>query len=452
MSTGPPGGWRQPRSRFVEWAETIDPRRPLRSPWLWTGAALSYTAMVLLCAVAPGIRDSFRVDPLPVIAVQIAWLAFTLGFYAHGDRRSMTPRVRGVAVLVVTFLLQLVLSATVASSEPPGTYVFAALPLLAIWLHVPMIGGSWRHPYPLLAHAAAMLFALALNPDSAHVAVFATIAPLGILGSLISGTLTAELSGQRAALARHRSAIWAQVLAARAEEVDRLSVDLQRARALAREAAEAQGIAIDRAEQLAESSRLELPAPQLRAQLASLEEALRRLARASDATRALGRDVPPSSEGARPVQAYASACDEAAAIATRFPHVAITCSASGPRAEAAHVAVGGGDEGFRRILEVAIANACEGDGAAGASRVELRIADEPQLQLLTLEVSDDGPGFPAALLAAPIAPFVTTKTGGSGLGLYTAERLARAAGGFLRRENGAGRGARLTIFLPEAAP
>jgi signal transduction histidine kinase len=190
------------------------------------------------------------------------------------------------------------------------------------------------------------------------------------------------------------------------------------------------------------------PAADVRASLTALEEALRRLARSAEETRALGRCSPPSSEGAVAIEVYPLARAAVAELAKRFPQVEITCRASSPRAESAGAAIGGGHEGLRRILEIVVTNACEGDGARGASRVEVLITDEPQLRLVTLEVRDDGPGFPPSLLAGPIEAFGTTKLGASGLGLYTAERLARAGGGFLRRENGAGGGGRVTVFLP----
>jgi signal transduction histidine kinase len=83
--------------------------------------------------------------------------------------------------------------------------------------------------------------------------------------------------------------------------------------------------------------------------------------------------------------------------------------------------------------------------------VEVIVSAEPGARLLAIEVSDDGPGFPPALLARPIAPFASTKPSASGLGLYIAERLARASGGLLRRENLEGGGARVAVYLPEAA-
>jgi signal transduction histidine kinase len=452
VSTGPPGGWPRPHSRFVEWAEQIDPelRRLFQFPRRWLIAVIAYSTAIAGISAIPGLRDFFRVDPVPVVAAQLLALAVTMTVYQYENIHPLSPFPRGAGVLAIAFFFQLVFSTTVACSDPPGTYVFAALPLMAIWLHVAAVGGSWRHPYPQLAHGAAMLAGLSLNPDPEHVAVFATIVPLGLAGSFISGSLTAELSGQRAALVSFRSAIGAQVLAGRRQDVDTLSGDLALAQRLRMEMGDALRAALGRAERLVEDARNELPATLLRAELAGLESSLRTLAGSSQQMRTLGRDVAPSSEGARPVEAFARAREAVAAVASRYPHVAIQCAASGPHAEKMRVTVGGGDDGFRRIVEYVVANACEGNGSNGATRVAVRINDEPQLRLATLEVSDDGPGFPVALLTAPVAPFVSTKAARNGLGLYTAERLARAAGGFLRRENGAGRGARVTVFLPEA--
>ena len=228
MSDGAPGGWPRPRSRFVEWTEQIDPelRRVFQFPRRWLIAVFAYASAIAGVSAIPGLRDFFGVDPVPVVAAQLLALAAMLTIYHYENLHPVSPYTRGIGALAIAFCFQLVFSTTVAFSNPPGTYVFAALPLLAIWLHVAAIGGSWRHPYPQLAHGAAMLVGLSLNPDDEHVAVFATIIPLGLAGSFISGSLTAELSGQRAALASFRSAIGAQVLAARRKDVETLSGDL----------------------------------------------------------------------------------------------------------------------------------------------------------------------------------------------------------------------------------
>ena len=66
---------------------------------------------------------------------------------------------------------------------------------------------------------------------------------------------------------------------------------------------------------------------------------------------------------------------------------------------------------------------------------------------VAISVCDDGPGFSAEHLAGPITGFQSTKADGTGLGLYTAERLVRASGGSVARENGPEGGARVTAVL-----
>jgi steroid delta-isomerase-like uncharacterized protein len=101
-------------------------------------------------------------------------------------------------------------------------------------------------------------------------------------------------------------------------------------------------------------------------------------------------------------------------------------------------------------LEHLATNACEGHDAAGARAVEIAVEEQPQLEALAVRVSDDGPGFSPEMLARPVAPFATSKQNGTGLGLYTAERLVRASGGSLRRENVPGGGAAVTVYLERA--
>ena len=112
----------------------------------------------------------------------------------------------------------------------------------------------------------------------------------------------------------------------------------------------------------------------------------------------------------------------------------------------------GGAESLRRILENTVVNACEGEGGVLPARIEVVVLTQPDTGSLAVEVRDDGPGFRSELLAAPISAFRTTKPGGTGLGLYTVERLVQASGGWLRRANRPGGGASVALFLPEARP
>ena len=64
-----------------------------------------------------------------------------------------------------------------------------------------------------------------------------------------------------------------------------------------------------------------------------------------------------------------------------------------------------------------------------------------------MEFSDNGPGFPEALLEQIFDPYVTTKEKGTGLGLAINRRLVKELGGEIRAENRLGGGATVIIQL-----
>ena len=81
-------------------------------------------------------------------------------------------------------------------------------------------------------------------------------------------------------------------------------------------------------------------------------------------------------------------------------------------------------------------------------RVEVAVFSGPSPDEVTLEVRDTGPGIPADKLGAVFEPYYTTKTEGSGLGLWIARQIATAHRGTLRVANGANGGAVFTLKLP----
>ncbi|MCK6553092.1 ATP-binding protein [Candidatus Binatia bacterium] len=70
---------------------------------------------------------------------------------------------------------------------------------------------------------------------------------------------------------------------------------------------------------------------------------------------------------------------------------------------------------------------------------------------LRMSVSDEGPGFPEPVLAAGGRPFVSTRAGGTGLGLAMVRRFARDLGGDIDLANLPARGACVTVTLPMAS-
>ena len=67
---------------------------------------------------------------------------------------------------------------------------------------------------------------------------------------------------------------------------------------------------------------------------------------------------------------------------------------------------------------------------------------------MTLEVRDNGPGFPKQLMPRIFEPYVTSKNRGSGLGLAIVKRIVEEHGGSVQARNLAKGGAQIEIRLP----
>lgn len=106
------------------------------------------------------------------------------------------------------------------------------------------------------------------------------------------------------------------------------------------------------------------------------------------------------------------------------------------------------DEGqIRQSVLNLVRNAAEAVAGRGHGHVTIRThADGDEV---TIEVADDGPGVPADLRARLFDPFVSTKDGGTGLGLALTHQIVRDHGGALTLEDG-GPGATFVIRLPRA--
>jgi len=122
-------------------------------------------------------------------------------------------------------------------------------------------------------------------------------------------------------------------------------------------------------------------------------------------------------------------------------HLELRMSSSLPR-----LRVAGGTEGLSRILLNLVANAYEGTGADVASKVVVEVSSVSGEQA-AISVWDDGPGFPAEVLAAAGAARVTSKRDGSGFGLALVHQIVGTSEGNVQLLNRPGRGAQVTITL-----
>jgi signal transduction histidine kinase len=95
------------------------------------------------------------------------------------------------------------------------------------------------------------------------------------------------------------------------------------------------------------------------------------------------------------------------------------------------------------LLNVLI-NAIQAVEKKGRVEVSAVVADGH----VCVAVHDNGPGIPPDELASIFDPYYTTKSEGSGLGLWIAQQIATAHGGSLQAQNGPSGGAVLTMRLP----
>lgn len=111
-----------------------------------------------------------------------------------------------------------------------------------------------------------------------------------------------------------------------------------------------------------------------------------------------------------------------------------------------------GAVGFASLIGHLLSNAADGRDDRAPGQVEVKVGFDPARVVLLLEIIDDGPGFPEELLQHGPQPFLTTKPGHSGLGLFECRTLARLCGGSVVLSNATSGGAVVHVRLSVAPP
>lgn len=104
-------------------------------------------------------------------------------------------------------------------------------------------------------------------------------------------------------------------------------------------------------------------------------------------------------------------------------------------------------DALKQALLNLVLNAVE---AVGAVQGKVSVGASGVDGAVVLEVRDDGPGFPAALLEGGVRPFASARESGTGLGLAMVQRFAREMHGDLVLANLSPRGALAQLRIPIA--
>jgi signal transduction histidine kinase len=103
-------------------------------------------------------------------------------------------------------------------------------------------------------------------------------------------------------------------------------------------------------------------------------------------------------------------------------------------------------ERIKQVLINLVRNSIEALGTGGS----IRVADAGEGSTTWLHVRDDGPGLPSDLDVFQL--FVTSKPGGTGLGLPIAQQIVHEHGGEISATSSPGRGTTFSVRLPSVQP
>ncbi len=102
-------------------------------------------------------------------------------------------------------------------------------------------------------------------------------------------------------------------------------------------------------------------------------------------------------------------------------------------------------EPLRRAVQNLVSNAVEATDERGITVIA---EGKPEAHTVVIRIADHGPGVPDDQRDRIFEPYVTTKPGGTGLGLALAKQTVVAHGGTLRIETAEGAGASFVMELP----
>ncbi|MDB4966813.1 MAG: ATPase domain protein [Myxococcales bacterium] len=431
---------------FDRWIEHQDDAlvREVGSARAWIVTTVAMCILLPLLAFAPGARDYFGLRLVPAFLCYVPALLGGLLFERRQVGRTRITRSAYARVIVVTAASQFFMASLMVWSNPHGAAALSSLFIITAIYHGHVLRATPQEPFPTVGTIVAVAAAYALDRREERLGLFLFAASAAVIGALLVG-----VNSRRWSIARHRheqlrGALTANILDEQAREMNRLSDTLVNVLGHNHDLNNtlmALRLSADALTMEAELNRIK-GVPQI---LGDLRTGFDRLERLAQYIKTAGR-LPSGAPVAEVVNVVAVVEEVIPAVTARFPGVRHSLIAD--RANALHSAIPGGVVTLRRITENLLINACEGNGQRSAARVEIKVARDPSGGRLLIVVSDDGPGFSPEQLTQNVEIFATTKPQGSGLGLFTCERLVRASDGRLERANVPGGGAQLTVVLP----
>jgi len=427
--------------RFAEWSQHVrrhlSPQDTTQSERSGLGLVIAFVvAIVALCAYWEPAREATNLRAPGVLGALALVVALTI-------LRHMLPAPyrwetwQPQWFFLGNFAIGLLAASFTAFSSMPGAAAFSGFFLLTAAAHCSLVRASAQTPWYFGIIALQVAIALLVNHDASHVVLWAIVLPASLVAGLITGTSALDNDRKCDEIDAMRSALTAELLAHEEQEARALSSRLSDYLGVQHDLKSPLFVAQLEIEHVIES--LEKRADNELAD--SAKSVLGALTRLSGLMSSANAALHGRSANTVAVDLAAVVERVKRTVAARFPGVAFDAAVDGT------VMVNGGEDTLLRVFENVCLNACEGNGTQGARTV--RVASTRIEDTIEVRVDDDGPGFKPDLLGA-ITPYATTKSNGTGLGLFTVARLVSASLGSLWRENRDGGGARVLIHLRAA--
>lgn len=408
------------------------------APSSWIAVSVFVCSALPLLAYQPQLRalTALRLIPALICFAPAALLGVGLGFAP----KLQQTRAWWVLYLVGSAYTEFFCASLVAFCRMPSAAFIASLFLLSAAAHGYVGRASLSTPFVTIGTILAGAGGMLLNTESGHLAVLGSTTVAAVVSQLLLGRFAhrGELAQRR--VVRLQEALSAQMLDERGRQVEQLAATLTEVMGKYHDA----NNALAALRLAADAMRLEVKG-EAAVILGELEQAVHRVQQIFEEGRQRRGVLTESGEVvdlARKVLALG------ADVGRRFPSVKLEYDLQ--KEPVIEVCLLGGEVTLDRVVTNLMINACEGDGARAASRVKVSAQRDASGADVRLVVSDDGPGFSQAQLGKPIEGFATSKRDGTGLGLYTSERLLRANGGTLMRSNLPTGGAQVAVTLPLA--
>ena len=439
------------RSALDRWASrqdatTLDVLGTVRA---WVGACILVLAIVAVGSWIPATARHIQLE------ARVALLAFSLpavgGFGLALTHRRGTPYSLGekLSTLWTSTTLQFFCGVLIARSSMLGSVLFFPLLLLTASVHGANHRSTRSEPFPTVGTVCATVAGILLCRTPEQAILLGLCGLLAAVTSLWLGTLAVEADESRQRRERMQAAIAAQGLHDQIAKVRVLSDSLVDVMGSAHDMANALSL-VHLSTDLLSTLEDALP-PHRRNDLARAEHFLRTSTERIERMLADIRARHKAAEGLpsakiESVEVAPLVRAVAGTVAQRFPGVTIETGIE----DDVRVEVAGGGETLLRVFENLVLNALQGDGNRAADHVYVGCARDARAGSHRIVVEDDGPGFDVKMVERPITAFSSTKASGTGLGLYTVERLVTASGGKIVLENRREGGARVKLDLPRS--